>query len=649
MSLPSGFLDELRGRLSMAEVAGRKVMWDQKKSNRGKGDWWAPCPFHQEKTASFHVDDRKGYYYCFGCQAKGDMIGFVMETENVAFMEAVEILAREAGLQMPARDPQAQKQADRRTKLTEVMDEAARWFRLQLRTAAAADARAYLAKRGLDEAAQERWQIGYAPPGWEGLRTALTGKGVELQMLLDTGLVKPSDKGRQPYDTFRGRIMFPIRDPRGRTIAFGGRALDPNESAKYLNSPETVLFDKGRTLYNHGPAREAAGKGAPLLVAEGYMDVIALAEAGFPATVAALGTAVTEQHLTHLWRIADEPIIALDGDAAGLRAALRVIDIALPMLAAGKSLRFAMMPEGMDPDDLIRARGAAAVTEVLERAEPMVRLLWRRETDGKRFDSPERKAALDRALGEATARIADQGIRRHYDEAFRQLKWELFRPPRRAPSGGPGGFRRKGAPEPVRDTTRSSLLAATDGAEDHLCEAAILATLISTPAVIPDFEGAIERMDCAAPGHGAIRDAVLALGPVPDLRARLAERLGAEPLEKLFGEGHVAIAPAVRRPGDEDVARLALAGDLAKLAARRGRAREVAEAAEDLTGVADEGLTWRLAEAARAVERAGRGGEDEDRSEFRTGPNGARMKRQEIDAFAALLGQIDYGKGGRRS
>ncbi len=293
MSLPPGFLDELRSRLSLAQVVGRKVVWDTRKSNQGKGDMWAPCPFHQEKTASFHVDDRQGFYYCFGCHAKGDAISFVRETENVGFMEAVEILAREAGMQMPARDPRAVEKADRHSQLVEVMEQAVQFFRLQLRMQAGAGARDYLAGRGLSDAALERWEIGLAPDGWQGLWDHLRAKGVAEDLILGAGLARESQKGGKPYDVFRNRIMFPIRDARGRAIAFGGRALDPNDNAKYLNSPETALFDKGRVLFNMGPARLAAGKGATLIVAEGYMDVIALSEAGFGAAVAPLGTAVT--------------------------------------------------------------------------------------------------------------------------------------------------------------------------------------------------------------------------------------------------------------------------------------------------------------------------------------------------------------------
>jgi len=648
MSLPPGFLDELRNRLSLAQVVGRKVMWDQRKSNAGKGDFWAPCPFHQEKTASFHVDDRKGYYYCFGCHAKGDAISFVRETENVSFPEAIEILAREAGMPIPERDPRAQEKADRRSELIDVMEQAVQWYRLQLKTTAAAEARDYLARRGLSPAAQERWEIGFAPPGWEGLREALGGKGVSNDLMLEAGLLKPSDKGKAPYDTFRNRIMFPIRDARGKAIAFGGRAMDPSDNAKYLNSPETLLFDKGRSLFNHGPAREAAGKGHPLIVAEGYMDVIALSEAGFPAVVAPLGTAITEDQLRLLWRIAPEPIIALDGDTAGLRAAMRAIDVALPLLEAGQSLRFALLPEGQDPDDLIRAQGAGAMRKVLDAAIPMVALLWRRETEDKVYDSPERRAALDKALREKLRLIKDPSIRNHYGEAIKEMRAELFgarRPKSAGPSRGPW---QKG-PQ-VLSTTKSSVLVSAEGFEDHLREAVILAAILSTPAVLADFEGELERMESAEPTHRQLRDAILrhAHDEAGDLRAAVSADIGGNVLEKLFGQSHVAISPAVRRSGDVEVARMCLAEELAKLNARRSLPREIAEAVEDLSGVADEGVTWRLGQAALALDRAGRGN-NEDKAEYDTGPNGAKMKRDERDAFERLLDQINFGKGARRN
>ena len=664
MSLPPGFLDELRTRISLTDVVGRKVMWDQRKSNPGKGDMWAPCPFHHEKSASFHVDDRKGFYYCFGCQAKGDALKFVQETENVAFMEAVEILAGEAGMEMPKRDPKAQEKQDRRSQLADVMEQAVQFFRLQLNTQGGTAARAYLAKRGLTGEALQRWEIGFAPDGWQGLWDHLRGKGVAEDLIMGAGLAKPSNKGGKPYDTFRNRIMFPIRDARGRAIAFGGRAMDPNDNAKYLNSPETELFDKGRSLYNHGPARAAAGRGTPLIVAEGYMDVIALSEGGFASCVAPLGTAITENQLMMLWRMSDEPIIALDGDTAGIRAAMRLIDLALPRLEAGKSLRFAIMPEGKDPDDMIRSEGPAAVQAVLDLAMPMVKLLWQRETEGRVFDSPERKAALDKALRERIRLIRDPSIRRHYGEDIKELRWQLFRgnrpprddgftPRRKAGGGGGAGGFRDGARAPWRvqggasvplATTRSSLLAAADEATlARAREAVILAVVITTPAVIPEFETNLERMICTDPDLAALRDMVLRHGvAAPErLKEEIEYALGPHALENLFALRHVAIVPCLRKPGDEEAARLTLAEEIAKLEALRGLDAELAEAQEDLIGLADEALTWRLKQAAEARNRAVRS-ENEDRAQYDVGENGARLDREERDAFGALLDRIGF-------
>jgi DNA primase len=645
MSLPPGFLDELRNRVSISQVVGRKVVWDMRKSNQAKGDMWAPCPFHQEKSASFHVDDRKGYYYCFGCHAKGDALSFVRETENVGFMEAVEIRAREAGMQMPARDPVAAQKADRRSELAAVMEEAVKFFRMNLSTQGGAAARDYLARRRLSPDALARFEIGFAPDGWQGLWDALRAKGIAEDLILGAGLAKPSTKGRAPYDVFRNRIMFPIRDARGRCIAFGGRAMDPNDNAKYINSPETELFDKGRSLYNHGPAREAAGKGQPLIVAEGYMDVIALAEAGFGACVAPLGTAVTESQLELLWRISPEPIIALDGDTAGLRAAMRVIDLALPLLEAGKSLRFALMPEGKDPDDLIRAKGAAAVQAVLDQAKPMVDLLWQREIEGKVFDSPERKAALDKALRDKLKLIRDPSIRQHYGQAIKDMRWELFRPQRGgARSGGFKGW----APKPlVQSHTKASMLAAAPGAvEHHLREAVVLAVALRAPELLEEFDYEIERMECQTHENGQLRDALLRFANSADPKGDIEAALGREAVERLLAHPHVAITPAVRHPGDTELARQTLVEELAKMKTETGLVAEIAEAAEDLLGVADEAVTWRLGQAAEARNKALRV-RQEDAAEYEQAPNGVAIDREEREALDALTKGIDFTKGGR--
>ncbi|OYX25744.1 MAG: DNA primase [Rhodobacterales bacterium 32-66-7] len=606
MSLPNGFLDDLRTRVTLSQIVGKSVTWDMRKSNLAKGDFWAPCPFHQEKSASFHVDDHKGFYYCFGCHAKGDAIGFVKETQNLSFMEAVEVLAREAGMTVPARDPQAAAQADRRSQLVQVMEEVVRFYRLQLKTAAGAEARRYLAdKRRLSDDALERWEIGWAPDSFSALRDMLAGKGVTPELMVATGMVARSDKD-QLYDRFRARIIFPIRDGRGRAISLGGRSLDPNAQAKYLNGPETELFDKGRSLFNQSRAREAAGKGKPLIVAEGYMDVIALSEAGFTAAVAPLGTAVTEDQLRLIWRIAEEPIVALDGDKAGLKAAERVVDLALPLIEAGKGLRFAVLPPGLDPDDLIRAEGPGAMQAVLDAARPMVQLLWARETEGRSFDSPERRAALDKRLRAELARIADPSLRSHYTDEFKRLREGLFglhRPFQPYTRG-----RRFAPPGGALATTRSSLLAQAAGpVAETLREAVILATVILQPGLIHRFESALERLELTGDDHETLRRLILTHADAPDLADAIRQSAPAA-LDALMARPHVALAAPTRHVQDPELATLFLAEELAKLEAWRGARREIADAVEDMGGLPDEGLTWRLTKAAEARHRSDKSG-----------------------------------------
>ncbi|MEL7346002.1 MAG: toprim domain-containing protein, partial [Pseudomonadota bacterium] len=399
-------------------------------------------------------------------------------------------------------------------------------------------------------------------------------------------------------------------------------------------------------------ARTAAGKGQPLIVAEGYMDVIALAEHGFGASVAPLGTAVTEHQLAMLWRIADEPIIALDGDTAGLRAAMRLIDLALPALEAGKSLRFALMPEGQDPDDLLKAQGAGALQKLLDDAIPMVRLLWQRETEGKVFDSPERKAALDKALRDKIKLIQDPSIRQHYGQEIKDLRWDLFRAKRGAapPTGGrwQGGKGKRGwqaPPTPMPSTKSSALVAGGDQVGVHLREAVILAALITTPDVADEFESGLETLNCADPDHATLRDLILrhAHSGKDVLQENILSALGPQTLDNLMSSRHVALIPCIRTPGDSDMARMTVAEELAKLSAAKGLDAEIADAMQDLEGVADEGVTWRLGQAAAAADNATRTGK-EDNAEYDVSANGARISKSERDAFASLMDQISFSK-----
>ncbi|WP_299360003.1 DNA primase [uncultured Paracoccus sp.] len=602
MSLPPGFLDDLRARVPISRVVGRKVTWDLRKSNQAKGDWWAPCPFHAEKTASFHVDDQKGFYYCFGCHAKGDALTFLKEAEGLGFMDAVAVLASEAGLPMPERTPRDQARSDRRTELVEVMDRAVRWFRMQLQGGAGTAAWDYLAGRGLVPATLERFEIGFAPDQRQALFRHLVDGGVAENLVVECGLAARPEDGGAPYDRFRSRIIFPIRDPRGRVVSFGGRAMDPNARAKYLNGPETTLFDKGRTLYNIGPARSAVAKGQMLVVAEGYMDVIALAQAGIEGAVAPLGTAVTEDQLRLMWRVSPEPVIALDGDAAGLRAAMRLIDLALPLTGPGQALRFALLPAGQDPDDLIRAGGPTAMRSLLDKAQPLVDLLWLRETEGRVFDSPERRAALDKALADAVARIPDPATRDHYSSALRRKQWEMFggrqgaRPPKDpGKTGVRGNWRRGAAPQAALPQTRASRLAATDPGE-ALIESMILALCATHPNLVDLVEPRLERLDPTDPGRAAL---------VHDLLSGTLSDTGRRALDAVLADPHVRALPAVATPNSfDDEAEAVLLNALDRLETKRAARQEITRAAAEIEGLADEGLTWRVTQSARARQQA---------------------------------------------
>ncbi|TYO63954.1 DNA primase [Bradyrhizobium hipponense] len=430
------FLDELRARLSVSEVVGKRVKL--KKAGR---EWKGLSPFQQEKTPSFYVNDQKGFYHDFSSGKHGDIITFVMETDGLPFAEAVERLASMAGLPLPAVTPDAARHEQRRKSLHDVMDLAAKFFAETLASRLGAKARGYLADRAISPATQLQFRIGYAPPPPErfALKEHLGKLGVSVEDMIETGLLVAGNDIPVPYDRFRDRVMFPITDLRGRVIAFGGRALEKDVAAKYLNSPETPLFHKGDNLYNHQTARAASHNGAPLVVVEGYVDVIAMVTAGFSGTVAPLGTALTESQLALLWKMADEPILCFDGDKAGQKAAYRAADLALPFLSPGKSLRFALLPEGQDPDDLVRSGGRGAVEEVIAAARPLADMIWSRELEGGNFATPERRAALEARIKELSNGIRDEVVRRYYRQDLAERLQRTF-----APEGGRGGFAGRG-------------------------------------------------------------------------------------------------------------------------------------------------------------------------------------------------------------
>ena len=429
------FLDELRARLPVSEVVGRRVKL--KKAGR---EFKGLSPFQQEKSPSFTVNDQKGFYHDFSSGKHGDIISFLMETEGVGFAEAVERLAAMAGMTLPAATPDAARQEQRRRTLYDVMDLAAKFFADTLASRVGAKARGYLGDRAISPATQLQFRIGYAPggPGERfALKEHLGAQGISSEDMVEAGLLVSGDDIPVPYDRFRDRVMFPITDVRGRVIAFGGRAMEKDAPAKYLNSPETPLFHKGGTLYNIAAARQASHDGAPIIVVEGYVDVIAMVTAGFAGSVAPLGTALTENQLALLWKMADEPILCFDGDKAGQKAAWRAADLALPHLKPGKSLRFALLPEGQDPDDLARSGGRGAIEEVISAARGLADMIWSREIEGGTFSTPERRAALEARIGELSNGIRDEVVRRHYRENLAERFRSTF-----APEGGRGGYNR---------------------------------------------------------------------------------------------------------------------------------------------------------------------------------------------------------------
>jgi DNA primase len=460
MRFPDSLLRTIRDRVSIVSYAGRRLSWDRRKSVPARGDYWANCPFHGEKTASFHVRDHEGTYKCFGCGEGGDVFGLCMKLEGVSFPEAVERLADEAGVALPDFQPQAPGEADRRKRLFQIMARAQALYAAALKSDLGRVQRDYLKKRDLGETVWAQFGLGYAPGGdahgWSWTGVQLEKEGFKREELIACGLLKASDRGGQPYDVFRERIMFPIHDPQGRVIAFGGRTLDPEAPAKYLNSPETELFHKSRNLYRlkEARARLSATKGEGLVLGEGYLDVAAFERAGAPA-VAPLGTALTEEQLALLWKVGPCPTLCFDGDAAGKRAAHRALDLALPHLGPERTLKIALLPERKDPDDVFREDGPEALLAILAQAKPAVEALFERERDRQSLATPEAKAGLKARLAALAARIEDEETKKQYRSALMDM---AFAATRRAPTpfaprpqGAKGAFRRgfEAPPEPT--------------------------------------------------------------------------------------------------------------------------------------------------------------------------------------------------------
>ena len=509
MRYPPHILEEIRARLPVSTVVGRKVRL--KKAGR---EWRGLSPFNAEKTPSFYANDQKGRYFDFSAGKDGDIFNFLMETEGLTFPEAVERLAAEAGVELPRATPEAIQQEVRRRSLGDIMDLAAAYFEANLQKSAGRAAREYLARREITPETQAGFRLGYASADRYALRDHLAAKDVTTEAMIEVGLLKTGENIAVPYDTFRDRIIFPIEDSRGRVVAFGGRAMRADMPAKYLNSSETPLFSKGRLLYNHHRARAAAHEAGTVVAVEGYVDVIGLAQVGIRHAVAPLGTALTEDQLALLWRMADEPILCFDGDSAGRRAAGRAMALALPYLSPGKTLRFATLPQGQDPDDLARSGGRAAVEAVLTGARSLVDVLWSQAWEGAQADTPERKAAIAARLREAVGTIRDENLRRFYRDEIEGRLRAQNRPQGRAGQGrgprGGQGWRANWRPDapvtgylgrPIAQGSAVARLAARSGSAR---EALIAAVLFAHPEVLDGDADEIAALDLADPDARAL-------------------------------------------------------------------------------------------------------------------------------------------------
>jgi DNA primase len=499
------FLDEIRRRVSIADVVGRTVRLKE----RARGDYWGLSPFTKEKTPSFHVMEDKGFYKCFSTQNSGDIFTFLIEVEGMSFPEAVEQLAAEAGLEMPQDTPEDRQRQEKRKTLADVNEHAAQFFEKMLRMPEGRGALEYLKKRGLDDKTIKTWRLGFAPDARGALKGALSRDGVPEALMIEAGLLRVPDNN-EPYDWFRGRVMFPIQDRRGGVVAFGGRILGDGEP-KYLNSPETPLFQKRHALYGMHLAAAPARKAGRMIVCEGYMDVIGLARAGFDNAVAPLGTALTEDQLKDLWRVVREPVMCFDGDTAGQKAAFRAAERALPIMQAGHALRFAILPAGEDPDSLVATKGRAAFEELLSAALPLSEMIWREVTGGRIPNTPEDRADVQQKLDSRARDISDATFRRHFSDFFTRKLWgDRGQQPQ---SQGRGAFQpRKGfGKQKVEGAVMADARAETSAATpaDTLRERILLSTLINHPEIFDEIEEHLGMLEFSTPELDNVRQRVL--------------------------------------------------------------------------------------------------------------------------------------------
>ena len=585
MSFPPQFLDELRTRLPVSEVVGRRVTLQR----RGR-EFIGLCPFHSDSKPSMNVVDDKNFYHCFACGAHGDIIKFVMENEGLAFPEAVEKLADMAGLDVPKETPAERERSKQRNTLHDVLEHACNWFEQKLAGPGGAEALDYLRGRGLSPKTMGHFRLGWAPDSRTAMTQSMKAEGIDEALLIEAGLLRKPEGGGDAYDYFRGRVMFPITDRRGRVIAFGGRILGDGQP-KYLNSPDTPVFHKGRVLYGLAQAREAARKSEEIIVAEGYMDVIALSQGGFEQAVAPLGTALTEDQIAELWKLANEPIVCFDGDSAGMRAAGRAADRALPMLKPGHSLRFVTLPQGQDPDDLISQHGSKAMRDVLDGAVPLSDFIWRQELAAQPVTTPERIADFQTRMRARIREIGERTVQESYADMVENRIREMRRAGRAESGGFKRGDRRGGFNASYKTATfahghRSTIPAVMANRQQQI----VLAALINHPGLIDELGEAVGALSFADPFLDKLRQQIIEIAlddPGLDSDGLISHltRLGLSDACKglLSGDtlGHAAFA---RRNASLVQAR----AGLTELLARIGKSHLEAQLADAERAVAEE-------------------------------------------------------------
>jgi len=526
-TIPPRFMQELRDRLSLSEIVGRRV-----KLARAGREFKACCPFHHEKSPSFYVNDDKQFYHCFGCGAHGDAVGFTMRHDNLSFIEAVEVLAAQAGMQVPKSSPQEIARAKEEKDLYALMEDVTRWFEDALREPRHADALGYLTGRGMGDDLIRAFRVGFSPADGQALPRFLKEKGYTEAQMIEAGVVRRSNRDNQPFSFFRDRIMFPVSDRRGRVVAFGGRVMPEHlrppiadgaaKPPKYINSAETTLFHKGRMLYAQSQARQAAIDGQDIIVVEGYVDVIAAFSGGYRGAVAPLGTALTADQVMVLWKMIPKdqkiPVLCFDGDDAGRRAAARACDVILPLLKPDHSVRLAFLPDGQDPDSLIRGQGPSAFAAVIDAAMPLIDFIWLNHTAGKNFDTPEIRAGLAQALEEEALRIADRNVQHFYRDAFRAKVRELTRIPFKPGGGGRGKAQQKGSFTGGGLVRPGQTLRKPTFTGERIQAMILLACVVNHPALFGWVEDELGRLDMDDPVLSSLRQGILmGLSEAPDL------------------------------------------------------------------------------------------------------------------------------------